>query len=205
MKSCVFDPRLRPALMLAAVLALAACTDATAPAAETTTAAAALQAVPALPARNHGVVTTALSAGGYSYIEVDIDGARHWLATMASAVQPGMKIAWQQYAVMNDFSSKALGRDFDRILFVDRVFAHEAETAAAPRRGIVTESMTAAGYSFIRVDENGSSVWLAAPQTPVDAGQSIEWSGGSLMRNFTSRSLDRIFEEIIFVGAVVVS
>ncbi len=64
------------------------------------------------------------------------------------------------------------------------------------------ESLSAAGYSFIRVEQNGSSIWLAAPETSLDVGQTISWSGGSPMRDFTSRSLDRTFDEILFVGAV---
>lgn len=207
MKTSVIASRPWPVVVLIAALATSACTESApqaqsvqpAPDAEPQADRAAVVSTP--PARNRGVVADAITAGGYSYIEVDIDGARYWLATLATAVQPGMKIEWQQYAVMNNFSSKALGRNFEQILFVDRVFTDRI-TASGPRRGIVTDSVNAAGYSFIHVDENGSSVWLAAPETPLDAGQAIEWSGGSLMRNFTSRTLDRVFEEIIFVGAV---
>jgi hypothetical protein len=75
----------------------------------------------------------------------------------------------------------------------------------AQHRGVVAESMNAAGYSFIRVDENGHSIWLAAPETSIRIGQSIQWQGGTQMRNFTSRSLNRVFDEIIFVSAVRVS
>ena len=89
-------------------------------------------------------------------------------------------------------------------VFVDRLFS-AAGKAAAERRGIVAESMNAAGYSFIRVDEKGGSVWLAAPETPLEVGQTIEWTGGGAMHNFTSRSLNRVFDEIIFVDSVQIS
>ena len=98
---------------------------------------------------------------------------------MATAVQPGQKIAWSDYAPMNNFKSKALGREFEQILFVDRVIGEQSASQAL-QQGVVAESLNAAGYSFIRVDQ----------------------SGGSPMRNFTSRSLDRTFDEILFVGAV---
>lgn len=207
MKVSVNASRPWPVVVLIAALAITACSESapqaqagiSAPDAVAKADTAAVVSTP--PARNRGVVTDAITAGGYSYIEVDIDGARYWLATLATAVQPGIEIEWQDYAVMSNFYSKAVGRKFDQILFVDRVHSPQA-TVSAPRRGIVTESMNAAGYSFIHVDENGSSVWLAAPETPLGAGQAIEWSGGSLMRNFTSRTLDRVFEEIIFVDAV---
>ena len=153
------------------------------------------------PKQNSGVVKTSQTAGAYTYMEVDIAGEDFWVATMATAIQPGQKIAWRDYAPMNNFTSKSLGREFEQILFVDRVFAEQAASEAL-QRGVVEESMNAAGYSFIRVDQNGSSVWLAAPEISIDVGQSISWSGGSAMRNFTSRSLDRTFDEILFVGAV---
>ena len=176
--------------------------SATAVAAETTEAAAS-QGQPRnrRPSQNSGVVKTSQTAGAYTYLQVDIGGEDFWLATMATTVQPGQKIAWRDYAPMNNFKSKALGREFEQILFVDRISAEQAVSEAV-QRGVVAESMNAAGYSFIRVDQNGSSIWLAAPETRIDIGQSISWSGGAPMRNFTSRSLNRKFDEILFVGAV---
>lgn len=153
------------------------------------------------PKHNQGLVKSVAMAGGYTYIEVDVSGETLWLATTPTQLQVGDRIAWQNYAVMSNFSSKALNRVFDRILFVGRVF-NETSVASHSRRGIVAESMHAAGYSFIRIDKNGSSIWLAAPETRVDVGQLIEWQGGTLMRNFTSRSLNREFVEITFVSAI---
>ena len=160
-----------------------------------------VETVSALPARNTGTVMSNQMAGGYSYLEVDIDGAVFWLATSMSGAKPGDRIAWRDHAVMTNFKSKALGREFGQILFVDRVTA-ATEAATQTHRGTVVESMNAAGYSYIRVEENGDSVWLAAPQITVEIGQSILWSGGTSIRNFNSRSLDRNFDEIIFVSAV---
>ena len=154
-----------------------------------------------VPARNNGVVSSAETAGAYTYIRVDIDGEEFWIATAATAVQPGQKIEWRDYALMHNFKSKALGREFEQILFVDKVFAEQAATASV-QQGIVAESMNAAGYSFIRVDQDGDSLWLAAPETTISVGQSIRWSGGAPMRNFTSRSLNRSFDQILFVSAV---
>jgi hypothetical protein len=156
------------------------------------------------PKQNRGLVKAVEMAGGYTYVSVDVGGDEFWLATTMTALNPGEEVVWKDYAVMKHFKSKALNREFDQILFVDRLFTSATKTAA-PRRGIVAESMNAAGYSFIRVDENGSSVWLAVPETLLETGQTIEWSGGGEMRNFTSRSLNRVFEEIIFVDSVQIS
>jgi len=156
------------------------------------------------PKQNRGLVKEVEMAGGYTYARVDVGGDEFGLATTMTTVNPGEEVAWKDYAMMKHFRSKALNREFDQILFVDRLFTAAAESAA-PRRGIVAESMIAAGYSFIRVDENGSSVWLAAPETTLEVGQTIEWSGGGEMHNFTSRSLNRVFDEIIFVDSVQIS
>jgi hypothetical protein len=157
---------------------------------------------PSKPKQNQGVVKTVKMGGGYTYAMVDIGGDDFWLATTMTALQPGQEIAWQDYAMMTNFKSKALNQEFDQILFVDRLID---SAAMAQHRGVVAESMNAAGYSFIRVDENGHSIWLAAPETSIRIGQSIQWQGGTQMRNFTSRSLNRVFDEIIFVSAVRVS
>lgn len=214
--------RLRPGpvVVALAVLSLAtACSDSAQPdqvkskaESEAATMAAIKEANPAEPTRaqagipkqNRGLVKAVEMAGGYTYARVDVDGDEFWLATTMTALAPGDEVVWKDYAMMRHFKSKALNREFDQILFVDRLLTAGGE-AAAQRRGVVAESMNAAGYSFIRVDENGSSVWLAAPETPLEVGQTIEWSGGGEMHNFTSRSLDRVFDEIIFVDSVQIS
>lgn len=156
------------------------------------------------PARNRGTVLSNQPSGGYSYLEVDVDGTRFWLATGVSAVKPGDRIAWRDYAVMSNFVSKSLNREFDSILFVDRVFP-ESSLASKSHRGKVVETMNAAGYSYIQVEENGTRVWLAVPVTAIEVGQTISWSSGTPMRNFTSQSLNRSFDEIYFVTAVQAS
>jgi len=154
-----------------------------------------------VPAQNNGTVKSNQKAGGYSYLEVDIDGEVFWLATAISSAQPGDKIAWKDHAMMANFTSKALGRTFKQILFVARVIP-ESELASRAHSGTVINSMNSAGYSYIQVEENGAQVWLAAPETRIEPGQSIGWDGGAPMRNFTSQSLNRSFDEIFFVSAI---
>jgi len=153
------------------------------------------------PAQNKGVVKSTEFGGGYSYIEVDISGDIFWLATAMNNVKPGDKIAWNDYAMMTNFNSKALNREFNQILFVDKVMT-ESALASQSHSGIVIESMNSAGYSYIHVEENGTRIWLAAPETKIEVGQSIRWNSGAPMRNFTSQSLNRKFNEIFFVNAV---
>lgn len=200
--------RSSPAVLLVTTLLLSVgCTDSAAPNQAQSTPdnnAATMAAIkaanaPNKPKQNRGVVKTVKMGGGYTYAMVDIGGDDFWLATTMTALQPGQEIAWQDYAMMTNFKSKALNQEFEQILFVDQLID---SAAMAQHRGVVAESMNAAGYSFIRVDENGHIIWLAAPETSIRIGQSIQWQGGAQMRNFTSRSLNRVFDEIIFVDAV---
>lgn len=62
----------------------------------------------------------------------------------------------------------------------------------------------AAGYTYLEVDMNGKTTWVAASPANVKTGDTVAWSGGAVMHNFTSKSMRKTFEEIIFVNTVSV-
>jgi len=157
-----------------------------------------------IPTANSGTVKSIQNAGGYSYMEIDIGGQIFWMAASLSAVKPGDKVIWNGHAMMKNFSSKTLGRTFAQIMFVDRVIANSSITTSN-HSGFVLETMTAAGYSYIRVEESGKKIWLAAPEVKIKTGQKISWKGGTAMRNFASQSLNRSFDEIFFVSLVKIN
>ena len=74
-----------------------------------------------------------------------------------------------------------------------------------PRKGKVLSSIDASIYTYIEVSEGGKTVWIAAPTVAVKKGDMINFSDGATMSNFYSKSLDRTFEKVIFVGKAVVS
>lgn len=153
--------------------------------------------------RNRGRVITAESASGYSYLQVEVGGKVVWLATKPIDVRPGEEIGWGDFAPMKNFTSKALGRTFDEILFVANVVPL-SQQAAAGKQGRVLSSQTVAGYTYIEAESGGGTVWLAVPSSSVRVGDRITWSGGSTMRNFTSTSLSKTFDEIVFASGVQV-
>lgn len=69
--------------------------------------------------------------------------------------------------------------------------------------GTVAETIDAGGYTYLRIKE--SDTWIATSTLEVSNGAQIEYSGGSEMHDFYSKSLDRTFESIWFVGNVRVS
>lgn len=65
--------------------------------------------------------------------------------------------------------------------------------------GKVVETMNAGGYTYISVvEKNGKKTWVAIPVTKVKVGQKVTYQPGAEMRNFTSKTLNRTFESIIF-------
>lgn len=73
---------------------------------------------------------------------------------------------------------------------------------SAGNQGRVLATMDVAGYSYIQVESNGRQVWLAGNPVVVQEGDMISWDQSSVMRNFYSKTLDRTFDEILFVSGL---
>ena len=73
-----------------------------------------------------------------------------------------------------------------------------------PHTGKVLSSIDASIYTYIEVSENGKTTWLAAPTVAVKKGDTVGYDDGAVMTNFFSKSLNRTFETVIFVGKAVV-
>lgn len=158
-----------------------------------------MAAAPAAGARNQGRVLFVAQTGSYTYLQVESDGRKVWLASGHADVAAGDTVAWGDSAVMRNFKSKALDRTFDEILFVAGV---TPVNAVDTQRGTVASVTHTETYSFIEVDLGGEKKWLAAPVVTLKAGDTVSWSGGTVMSNFTSESVNRTFDEIVFVGKV---
>jgi hypothetical protein len=63
----------------------------------------------------------------------------------------------------------------------------------------VVETMDASNYTYINVDENGRTYWIAVPQMEVKVGETFYFSKSMEMKNFKSETLNRTFESILFV------
>lgn len=69
--------------------------------------------------------------------------------------------------------------------------------------GVVLETMNAAGYTYLQVDNGSTREWVAVPQTQVQKGDQVAYTNGMEMRDFHSKSLNRTFPSIIFSGGLV--
>ncbi|OUS27898.1 hypothetical protein A9Q98_08415 [Thalassotalea sp. 42_200_T64] len=157
---------------------------------------------PAAAGNMGGVIKEVLEGGGYTYVMVNINGQDVWAAGPMMKLNVGEAISWQGGSKMTNFTSSSLDKTFSEVYFVGGYIKGNAPAVAPSTSGKVAQVIASAGYSYIEVEANGNTVWLAAPETSVKSGESISWQGGAVMKNFKSSSLDRTFTEIIFVDAI---
>jgi len=68
--------------------------------------------------------------------------------------------------------------------------------------GKVLETMNAGGYTYVHVDNGTSQIWAAAPQFEAKVGEKVTVPEGMPMKDYESKSLNRKFDVVFFVGAV---
>lgn len=66
-----------------------------------------------------GKILETINGGGYTYMLLESNGKKLWVAVREMKVEVGQDIALHPGFEMNNFSSKALNRTFDSILFSD--------------------------------------------------------------------------------------
>lgn len=69
--------------------------------------------------------------------------------------------------------------------------------------GKVLETMDAGGYTYMKVDTGATQPWVAIPQSQVKVGDDITYQPGMVMNNFSSKTLNRTFESIVFSSGLV--
>lgn len=161
-----------------------------------------------------GVVLETMDSGGYTYARLGARGQEIWVAGPVTALNEGDTVQIVNPMSMGKFTSKTLDRTFDDLYFIEGFHKPGSEDANGPSaaahpgasamRGVIQETMDSGGYTYVRVSINDKDVWLAGPQTVVSEGQTVTWSGGMVMRNFTSNTLDRTFDQIYFVNSLTV-
>lgn len=68
--------------------------------------------------------------------------------------------------------------------------------------GLVAETMNSGGYTYLKLQDSGKTVWAAAMEFPVKTGERLTVPLESPMSEFTSRTLNRTFPVIYFVSRV---
>lgn len=82
-------------------------------------------------------------------------------------------------------------------------FVH-AEATYPDNEGIVTSMIDTAGYTYMELANGDRKFWIAAPTTKVKEGDHVRFVENMRMHNFTSKTLNRTFNEVIFVTSTQV-
>jgi len=64
--------------------------------------------------------------------------------------------------------------------------------------GKILETMDSGGYTYLLVKTASGEQWVAIPETEATVGEEISYFEGMVMKNFTSKTLNRTFPSIIF-------
>ena len=81
--------------------------------------------------------------------------------------------------------------------------AKQKENEGPILQGKVVETMDTKGYTYICLENNGKKGWVAVPQTAVSVGQEVQVRPGTEMGAFTSKTLNRSFDDIVFSTGLV--
>jgi len=65
-------------------------------------------------------------------------------------------------------------------------------------QGQIVETMNSSGYTYLLLDAAQGKVWIAIPETQVATGQTVTCAPGVTMKEFTSKTLNRTFDSIVF-------
>lgn len=83
----------------------------------------------------------------------------------------------------------------------------KAPSQIAPKKadifyGKILEIKPAMGYKYLKIDENGTEIWVAIANAPVAIGDKVGYDKQTMMTNFKSKTLDQEFKEIFFASDV---
>ncbi len=82
------------------------------------------------------------------------------------------------------------------------VFAASAQAGPGHHKGKVLEANSSGGYTYLNIEEDGKTFWIAGPPNEFKKGDIVNFDEQIWMTNFESKALGITFEKILFVGAV---
>jgi len=151
------------------------------------------------PRMNHGAsplsgkVVEAMDSGGYTYVNIENDGKKTWVAVPRTKVTVGQNISFLPGAVMSNFQSKTLNRTFESIVFSGGVIESPksgstgSSSEHTPPKIIIDKSIKvekASGpnaYTVAEVHEKSSSL---EKKSIVVKGQVVKFSANIMGKNW---------------------
>ncbi|MCH1931574.1 NrfJ [Shewanella sp. A25] len=72
----------------------------------------------------------------------------------------------------------------------------------AAHEGTVVDTMNSGGYTYVEIKEADTTFWAAGPQTELKKGDKVAVVEQMWMNQFTSKTLNRTFDKLLFVGQI---
>jgi hypothetical protein len=86
----------------------------------------------------------------------------------------------------------------------DHAGSNTASAGMPANEGKVLSTLDAPGYTYMELANTEKRFWIAAPTTRVKAGDRVRFEQSLVMKNFNSKTLNRTFDQIIFVNSATV-
>ncbi len=83
-----------------------------------------------------GTVLESSTGGGYSYMKIDENGKKFWIAGPQTRHGKGDRVSFDEQMWMRDFHSKALDRKFDSIMFVGTIQSASSKTSSPAQKTV---------------------------------------------------------------------
>ena len=71
-------------------------------------------------------------------------------------------------------------------------------------QGKILEATSAAGYTYMLLESGGKQFWVAGTQVTAKVGDVVSYVTNVTMQNFTSKTMKKTFDSIIFASSVSV-
>lgn len=154
---------------------------------------AATEASPAAPAGITGKVVQTMNSGGYTYVQIENNGSKLWVAVTQADVKKGQVVTFRPGVVMENFESKTLKRKFDKIVFSDglaspQTAAQEVKTTGSKDKVIKTKEKIkiekAASADAYTVEELYKNKAKLNHKSVTVKGKVVKVSPGIMQRNW---------------------
>jgi len=83
----------------------------------------------------------------------------------------------------------------------DKTGSNAASAGMPSNEGKVLSTLDAPGYTYMELANTEKRFWIAAPTMRVKAGDRVRFEQSLVMKNFNSKTLNRTFDQIIFVNS----
>jgi len=87
---------------------------------------------------------------------------------------------------------------FFLFLTITSILSTSAGVLAQTSTGMVIETIDSSGYTYMLIDSGAGKKWVAIPESKVTEGEKVTYKDGMVMKDFSSKTLNRTFDSIIF-------